>query len=59
MAILNIGSFQTFVAKVENHAAYSNKFNFKDTFGGYNFKYIRSIYFLEDKLELLDSPEEW
>jgi len=59
VAILNIGSFTTFVAIVENHTANSDRFDFKDTFGGYNFKIDRSQYFLEDKLELLDAPEEW
>eukprot|EP00111_Clytia_hemisphaerica_P016485 TCONS_00048859-protein len=59
LAILNIGSFETFVAKVENHRAGKNQFNFKDTFGDYHFSHDRSRYFLEDKLELLDAEEEW
>ena len=59
MAILNIGSFETFVAKVEGHEAGMNKFNFHDTFGDYHFSHDRARYFLEDKLELLDAEEEW
>lgn len=59
LAILNIGSFNTFVAKVKNHKAKSNRFQFDDNFGSFHFKPKRSRYFLEDKLELLDSPEEW
>ena len=59
MAILNIGSFVTFVAKVKSHKAGMNKFTYNDTFGKYSFKPKNSIYFLEDKLELLDSAEEW
>lgn len=59
IAILNIGSFNTFVAKVKNHKAGQNSFSFDDTFGKYHFKPRRSRYFLEDKLDLLDAPEEW
>ena len=59
IAILNIGSFNTFVAKVKNHKAGQNSFSFDDTFGKYHFKPGRSRYFLEDKLDLLDAPEEW
>lgn len=59
MAILNIGSFNTFVAKVRHHKANTNTFTFDDTFGDYHFKPERSRYFLEDKLELLDTAEEW
>ncbi|XP_057290464.1 uncharacterized protein LOC130613156 [Hydractinia symbiolongicarpus] len=59
MAILNIGSFNTFVAKVKHHKANTNTFTFDDTFGDYHFKPERSRYFLEDKLELLDTAEEW
>ena len=57
MAVMNIGSFLTFVAKVESHD--NNKFTFIDTFGNYDFKPKNSYYFMEDKLDLLDSAEEW
>lgn len=57
MAILNIGSFNTFVGKVENFKG--DSFEFKDTFGNYHYKRKNCRYFLEDKLDLLDSPEEW
>lgn len=59
LAVMNIGSFETFVAKVEGHAAGKNDFYFKDTFGDYHFSHDRSRYFLEDKLDLLDFEEEW
>ena len=59
LAILNVGSFETFVAKVEGHSAGANQFGFKDTFGDYHFSHDRARYFLEDKLELLDAEEEW
>jgi len=59
LAILNIGSFETFVAKVEGHSAGKNEFFFNDTFGDYHFDHGRSRYFLEDKLDLLDAEEEW
>ena len=59
LAILNIGSFETFVAKVKGHEAGKNKFDFHDTFGKYHFSHDRARYFLEDKLELLDAEEEW
>ena len=59
MAVMNIGSFLTFVAKVKNHKKGANSFEFDDDFGDYPFKAQKSIYFLEDKLELLDAPEEW
>ncbi|XP_066920043.1 uncharacterized protein [Clytia hemisphaerica] len=59
VAVLNIGSFNTFVAKVEDHQAGQNWFNYKDTFNNDKFKPSISKYFIEDKLELLDTPEEW
>lgn len=59
MAILNIGSFNTFVAKVVSHTPGQNFFTYKNTFGSHHFKPKLNQYFLEDKLELLDQPGEW
>ena len=59
MAILNIDSFNTFTAVVQDHHPGSNSFTYNDTFGNINFKASRNQYFLEDKLEFLDQPEEW
>ncbi len=61
MAILNIGSFNTFTATVEGHKPGQNNFTYDDTFGTINFKpsRIQNQYFLEDKLEFLDNPGEW
>lgn len=59
MAILNIGSFNTFTAIVESHTPRQNFLTYNDTFGDINFKPWRNQYFLEDKLEFLDKAGEW
>lgn len=59
MAILNVGSFDTFTAQVEEHIPGSPSFTYKDTFGKLHFKPKQNVYFLEDKLEFLDQPGEW
>ena len=59
MAILNIGSFNTFTASVESHTPTENFFTYNDTFDDINFKPWRNQYFLEDKLEFLDNAGEW
>ena len=59
MAILNIGSFNTFTATVQSHTPRQNFFTYNDTFGDINFKPWRNQYFLEDKLEFLDNAGEW
>jgi len=59
MAILNIGSWETFVAKVEKHEKGSNKFSYNDIFGDIKFKVKNNHYYLEGSLALLDGPEEW
>jgi hypothetical protein len=59
MAILNIGSFKTFVAKVQSHAPGTTFFTYHNTFGQYHSKTKLNQYFLEDKLELLDQPGEY
>ncbi|KAL9965297.1 hypothetical protein ACROYT_G029075 [Oculina patagonica] len=59
MAILNIGSFNTFTAIVKDHAPGKNFFIYPDTFGEIKFKAGHNQYFLEDKLEFLDNAGEW
>ena len=59
MAILNIGSFMTFVSKVEHHSPGSPNFFYNDTFGDIHFNPKICQYYLEAGLELLDSPGEW
>lgn len=59
MAILNIGSFNTFTAIVESHTPGTPAFTYHDKFGPIKFKPYINQYFLEDKLEFLDQPEEW
>ena len=59
MAVLNIGSWNTFVAKVDTHEPGKNYFTYNDSFGKISLNLRLGRYFIEDKLELLDSPEEW
>ena len=59
MAILNIGSFNTFTAIVKNHKTGQSSFTYADTFGQFKFKASHNQYFLEDKLEFLDITGEW
>lgn len=59
MAVLNIGSFNTFTAIVQSHKPGNASFTYKDTFGRIKFVPGANQYFLEDKLEFLDQPEEW
>ena len=59
MAVLNIGSFDTFTAIVQSHKRGSASFTYDDKFGPIKFKPVLNQYFLEDKLEFLDVPEEW
>lgn len=59
MAVLNIGSFNTFTAIVQSHKPGNASFMYKDTFGRIKFVPGANQYFLEDKLEFLDQPEEW
>merc|ERR1712142_744744 len=60
MAILNIGSFNTFIAKVKSHnQARKNEFTYDHTFNRVHYKYDKSRFFLEDKLNLLDEAREW
>jgi len=60
MAILNIGSYNTFVAEVQHHDPTENFFLYNDTFGDdLHFKPHKNQYYLEAKKEFLDSPQEW
>lgn len=59
MAVLNIGSFNTFTAIVRSHKPGSASFTYDDKFGPIKFNPVMNQYFLEDKLEFLDQPEEW
>ena len=59
VAILNIGSFNSFTAIVQNHAPGTSFFTYHDSFGPIKFNPAKNQYFLEDKLEFLDQPEEW
>jgi len=59
MAILNIGSWNTFVAPVELHNPGDNFFTYEDTFGKIHLNMRAGKFYLEDKLELLDAAEEW
>ena len=59
MAVLNIGSFNTFCAEVIEHKPGTNNFSYNDTFGDYIFHADHNLYFLEASMELLDAPEEW
>ena len=59
VAILNVGSFNTFTAIVQSHRSGQNFFTYKDNFGAIKFKPGHNQYFLEDKLEFLDNAGEW
>jgi len=57
MAILNVGSWETWVREVLHHEPGSNNFTYYDNFG--NIKFKNQQYYLEASIELLDAPEEW
>ena len=59
MAVMNIGSWNTFVAPIEWHVPGQNYFTYNDTFGKYHVHFKGGRYFIESKLDLLDAPEEW
>ena len=58
MAILNVGSWETWVREVLYHEPGSNFFVYYDDFGD-DIKFKDPQYYLEASLELLDAPEEW
>ena len=59
LSVLNIGSWNTFVAPVEHHQPGNNFFTYADEFGKYHALFRSGRYFMEDALQLLDAPEEW
>lgn len=61
IAILNIGSWLTWAGVVEKHVPGENSFSYdlKQVPKSVHFSAGDSRYFLEDKLEFLDSPGEW
>ena len=61
MAILNVGSWETWVREVLYHEPGSNSFTYSDDFADDVKKFVEGDlqYFLESKFELLDAPEEW
>ena len=58
MAILNVGSWETWVREVLYHEPGSNFFLYYDDFGD-DIKFKDPQYYLEASPELLDAPEEW
>ena len=59
MAILNVGSWNTFVKPVEDHNAGDDFFTYVDDFGDINFKPGQNQYYLDSTEALLDNPGEW
>ena len=59
MAVLNVGSFNTFVKPVEDHKAGQNWFKYEDDFGDINYQQDHNQYYLDSHLALLDNFEEW
>ena len=62
MAVLNTGSWVTFVKPVTSHAQGSNSFQYVDDFAdnsAYHFKAGNNRYYLDSKRNLLDNPGEW
>ena len=58
MAILNVGSWETWVREVLFHEPGSNFFLYNDDFGD-DIKFKDPQYYLEASPELLDAAEEW
>ena len=59
MAVLNVGSWNTFVKPVKNHNAGDDFFTYDDDFGNINFKPGQNQYYLDSSEALLDNPGEW
>ena len=60
MAILNVGSWDTWVRQVLYHEPGSNFFTYNDDFGDdIKWENKNLQYYLEASLELLDGPDEW
>ena len=60
MAILNVGSWVTFVREVLEHEIGSDRFIYNDDFGdNIHWKAKYNQYYLEASMAFLDAPEEW
>ena len=60
MAILNVGSWVTWVREVLDHEAGSDRFIYNDDFGDkIHWGANHNQYYLEASLAFLDAPEEW
>ena len=61
MAILNIGSWQTFVKPVKDHKAGDDRFTYEFDFGKIHFvpENGKNQYYLDSSEVLLDNPGEW
>jgi len=59
MAILNIGSFNTYVRPVLHHEPGSASFTYNHDMGTVHWTPSHNQYYLEASLSLLDSPGEW
>merc|ERR1719357_85680 len=60
MAILNVGSFDTWVREVTKHGAGSDNFDYNHDFGdNIHWRPNHNQYYLEASLALLDAPGEW
>ncbi|CAL4155817.1 unnamed protein product, partial [Meganyctiphanes norvegica] len=59
MAILNIGSWQTYVRPVLTHTSGSPDFTYNHDMRNLGWSVKHNQYYLEASLSLLDAPEEW
>ena len=61
MAVLNTGSWQTFVKPVKDHSAGADRFTYDDDFGNIHFtpQNGKGQYYFDSKENLLDNPGEW
>ena len=59
MAVLNTGSYNTFVKPVKKHTAGHDRFTYDDDFGAIHFKPTHGQYYLDSSEALLDVPGEW
>ena len=59
MAVLNVGSFNTFVKPVLWHEPGTNNFTYEDDFGKIKFNPKENRYYLDSSYQLLDNPGEW
>jgi len=59
IAILNLGNWLTWARTINSHNAGSNNFTYDPVGGGYKTDSLKHHYFLECKLNLLDSEGEW